>query len=141
MKTGYILHKTLVLITALLISGGGSVWGQQTPPDKLSEDELLQLLRNHSGTDTKDFLNKVDNGDVIFSSLRDEDIREEEKASRWVYDVIWTISEEEEEITWPTPVSSSNSKDYDISITNPDILGNTVKDIYTTNPTPLYSLL
>ena len=130
MKTGYILHKTLVLITALLISGGGSVWGQQTPPDKLSEDELLQLLRNHSGTDTKDFLNKVDNGDVIFSSLRDEDIREE--PSRWVYDVIWTISEDEKEITWPTPVSSSNSKDYDISITNPVILGNTVRDIYTT---------
>ncbi len=127
----YNATRTLLVIAALLIAGGGGdVWGQTTPERITDWTEIQKILEANVNTneDVKKFLDLVDAGSIdIESGSIEGTVREE--GSRYVYDIKWTqyVSTETK---WPDKITAATSNNYSISLTDTTSAGYSKKIIY-----------
>lgn len=127
----YNATRTLLVIAALLIAGGGGdVWGQTTPERITDWTEIQKILEANVNTneDVKEFLDLVDAGSIdIESGSIEGTVREE--GSRYVYDIKWTqyVSTETK---WPDKITAATSNNYSISLTDTTSAGYSKKIIY-----------
>lgn len=125
------IYRTLLLLALLSVGGAGEAWGQQTPPEKPTDNEIKNLLRDFSGQDASSFMQMVDNETINFIIREEQDIRDE---ATWVYDIVWTIEEDAEiESSWPNEVGITTSTNYSISSILSNPCGNGIKEIYATS--------
>jgi hypothetical protein len=127
----YNATRTLLVIAALLIAGGGGdVWGQTTPERITDWTEIQKILEANVNTnkDVKKFLDLVNAGSIdIESGSIEGTVREE--GSRYVYDIKWTqyVSTETK---WPDKITAATSNNYSISLTDTTSAGYSKKIIY-----------
>ena len=127
MKRQYTIYNICVLLALLFLGGGWNVaWGQAVP-DKPTDDEIKELLKNNNNGNN--FFNSyIINDQIDFETRSEQGIRNE---ATYVYDIVWTIYDYvEPRSEWPDGVDNESSSSYSISNSNTVIEGNATHVIY-----------